>query len=200
MIYQKKGQDNKTHLYKTANDWNVTSNDDVQLTYTNNESGAEVDPTEYKKFWSVGKKVQQIGAGKKAYITADDIIMDVWAGDDLVIGGEAIKVTFGSDLIANATVKINATAITSDAKVVNAVKGETAKVTIAPADGYEVTAATVSVGETALTVAISDDGVATATTAELEEDATITATATVAQKTPAQESAPKKTRKAKAAE
>ena len=200
MIYQKKGQDNKTHLYKTANDWNVTSNDDVQLTYTNNESGAEVDPTEYKKFWSVGKKVQQIGAGKKVYITADDIIMDVWAGDDLVIGGEAIKITFGSDLIANATVKINATAITSDAKVVNAVKGETAKVTIAPADGYEVTAATISVGETALTVAISDDGVATATTAELEEDVTITATATVAQKTPSQEAAPKKTRKAKAAE
>lgn len=200
MIYQKKGQDNKTHLYKTANDWNVTSNDDVQLTYTNNESGAEVDPTEYKKFWSVGKKVQQIGAGKKVYITADDIIMDVWAGDDLVIGGEAIKVTFGSDLISNATVKINATAITSDAKVVNAVKGETAKVTIAPADGYEVTAATISVGETALTVAISDDGVATATTAELENDATITATATVAQKTPSQEAAPKKTRKAKAAE
>lgn len=200
MIYQKKGQDNKTHLYKTANDWNVTSNDDVQLTYTDNESGAEVNPTEYKKFWSVGKKVQQIGAGKKVYITADDIIMDVWAGDDLVIGGEAIKVTFGSNLITNATVKINATPITSDAKVVNAVKGETAKVTIAPADGYEVTAATISVGETALTVTISDDGVATATTAELEEDATITATATVAQKTPSQEAAPKKTRKAKAAE
>lgn len=86
MIYQKKGQDNKTHLYKTANDWNVTSNDDVQLTYKDADN-KEIDIKDYVLYYNGNQQGKQtIKASAKTYTTPDDIDVNVLAGDEVIFG------------------------------------------------------------------------------------------------------------------
>ena len=196
MIYEKKGQDNKVHLYKTAANTDVPAADDVQLSYKD-DGGNEITPSEYKLFYDTTDSTnpfQSMKASKQTYATSEDAVVNVWAGDELVIGGEAIKVTYSGSLITNADIFISGTKVTSDDKVVDVIKGAKAVIKVVPAEGYEVTAATISVGSTALTVVVAD-GVATAETAVLEEAVTVTVSATVAEAQAPAQAAPKSTRK-----
>jgi len=86
MIYTKL-EEGKRHLYITAEGTDVPSADDIELTYKD-EAGTEIeDIDDYKFFYNVGFKYQQIrGSKERDTITEEDENIYVYAGDELIIG------------------------------------------------------------------------------------------------------------------
>lgn len=179
MIYTKI-EEGKRHLYITAEGTDVPGADDVELTYKN-ELEEEVDVDDYKFFYNAGFDTQQIKASKQRdTITPEDIDLNVYDGDTLIIGNiHKVEVTLNGNLPTNATVAINDTALTSDAKTVEITKGTDATITITPADNYTFDGTpTITIGETTSDFTI-DGGVATFEIEEVEGVVEFSITATM---------------------
>lgn len=179
MIYTRI-EEGKRHLYITAEGTDVPSADDVELTYKDGME-KDVDIDDYKFFYNANKNYQQIRASKATTITDEDIDLNVYAGDDLIIGRIVnVEVKCLSRDIANATVAVNDTEVTEAKPIVDVIKGTDAIVTITPDEGYSISGTpTISVdGGEAENFTVEDD-VATFEITALEKDATIEVDATI---------------------
>lgn len=172
MIYSKLGNDNKMHAFITAEGTDIPAADDIQLTYKDN-AGDEVDVEEYDFFYDVNKGYHQIKASEETYVTNEDIKVNVYAEDELIIGKvDTVEVSFDGNLVANTTLEVNNTAITSEVTSVEVAQGADAIIKVTPDSGYafDGTPQITIDGETDdFTV---DDGVATYTIEAVDEDVT----------------------------
>jgi len=170
MIYSKLGIDNKMHLFITAEGTDVPAPDDIQLTYKNN-AGEEVEVDEYKFFYDELDNVQQVKASKQTFVTANDIKVNVYAGDELIIGAvDYVDVSFSGTLVANTTLEVNDTTITSEVTSVEVAQGADAVVTVTPDSGYSFSGTPkIVIGGSSKNFTVSG-GVATYTIEEVSED------------------------------
>lgn len=179
MIYSKKGNDNKVHLYKTGVGTEIPANDDVQLTYKDN-AGSELTIDNYKFFYDDGKTFNQIKASEQTYTTPNDVKVNVYAGNELIIGKvDYVTVGFTGNLVSHATIAIDDTVLTSSVKDADVAIGADAEITITPDDGYVFSGAhkiTINGTTSDFTIAA---GIATFTIEDVSEDISFSISATV---------------------
>lgn len=168
MIYTKI-EDGKRHLYITAEGTDVPGADDVELTYKN-ELEEEVNVDDYKFFYNAGFDTQQIKAcTQRDTITPEDIDLNVYDGDTLIIGTiHKVEVTLNGDIPTNTTMDINGTELSSEVKSVEITKGTNATVTItADKDTIFVGVPTITIGESTSNFTVNETN--TIATFEIEE-------------------------------
>ena len=121
LIYEKKVLGER-HLFGTLG--NIPGPDDVQLTYKDN-AGTAVDVSALKFFYNKDKCI--FGNDSTNQLpSADDTKINVWLGDDLIIGSvETCSVSCNT--IDNVVITVAS----------SVAKGATTTITVAPATGYE---------------------------------------------------------------
>ena len=140
LIYEKK-VDGVRHLYGTEG--NIPSVSDQQLAYKDN-TGATVDVSDMTYFYNKDNAI--FGNSSTNQIpAADDKKVNVWLGDDLIIGN-IDEVTVTVNEVEN--VEITLSNVTSG----KAAKGATVGLSIEAADGYTLSDVSATVNGTAITL------------------------------------------------